>query len=522
MEAVEAKKKQDPHPEALSQAMPHTTEDDAKQNTGQATRDAEGTTQQLDSGSDSDSDSGSESEMHPLFWTKIPTDENGQAMSDSLKNLIYEDKTSDDLLADFKYNGNEAYKRGKKFYDSALKYYAEALDWGAKGTVSDPDNIKNKILVRSNIAAIQLSKKNYRATIEQCRKAFQLHDSLETTNEEENPFLADFTLIFCLSKARYRSAQAFLCLGKLEEANSHLKKAKALLGRRFDQFSNSEFKTLDAEVVAKLGVQRKAIHALAQTVEKKLAAERKLRLVQEEARKTERLADKKFRSACVLRGIKVGPLIFDISAYTGRRCATFGDFPRPLFSALVSHQGQYPKALLESISKIFDRSTAMTMFHQLKQNEFEIMNWSALIFYPEFGQSDYIQNWSEFTTFEEQLGQVLPVKTGPSGSDLPCAPWDKEGHYCLDSIELYFEEAIVDSFDLSKLISKQVKAFDKKRNEDEELFVNYAKQKRVRVKDFRLKTLLELLTHKKYVIPGIPVFSVVSRRSPFYTTFLSN
>jgi hypothetical protein len=57
------------------------------------------------------------------------------------------------------------------------------------------------------------------------------------------------------------------------------------------------------------------------------------------------------------------------------------------------------------------------------------LHFPVLLLYDEYMATDFIQDWEEKQTLKEQLTQVFSER----------APWDEEGKYRMDTIEVYFE-----------------------------------------------------------------------------------
>ncbi|KAM3184005.1 hypothetical protein ACTXT7_009249 [Hymenolepis weldensis] len=70
---------------------------------------------------------------------------------------------------------------------------------------------------------------------------------------------------------------------------------------------------------------------------------------------------------------------------------------------------------------------------QISFDAMNLIHWPVLIIYPEFGQTDFIQDVGEFLTLRECLKHVLTPENPP--------PWDKEKDYTTDmkDLEVYFE-----------------------------------------------------------------------------------
>ncbi|AOA62152.1 Co-chaperone, TPR-containing [Komagataella phaffii CBS 7435] len=128
----------------------------------------------------------------PLFMTELDeTDGEGGENEglEALKALAYEGEP-DEVASNFKNQGNDCYK--SKQYQDAVQYYTKALE------VKCDDAAINASLYL-NRAACNLELKNYRRCINDCKLALLL--------TPDNV------------KAYYRSAKAYLALGKLDEAS---------------------------------------------------------------------------------------------------------------------------------------------------------------------------------------------------------------------------------------------------------------------------------------------------------------
>ena len=67
------------------------------------------------------------------------------------------------------------------------------------------------------------------------------------------------------------------------------------------------------------------------------------------------------------------------------------------------------------------------------------LHWPVLILYEEFMVTDFIQDFPEDDTLSSQLRPLFAEQ----------APWDEEGVYRMDTIEVYFEA------DQTKLLDKK-------------------------------------------------------------------
>jgi len=107
----------------------------------------------------------------------------------ALQNLVYEG-TPKEIAENFKDQGNDCFKKGKKFYKSAIGYYSQAL----KQNFED-NELRSQLL--SNRAAVHLQLENYGRVVE---------DGLESVK-----YLPSV-------KAFYRLAKAYYSLKKYDEA----------------------------------------------------------------------------------------------------------------------------------------------------------------------------------------------------------------------------------------------------------------------------------------------------------------
>lgn len=111
------------------------------------------------------------------------------------------------------------------------------------------------------------------------------------------------------------------------------------------------------------------------------------------------------------------------------------------------------------------------------------LHWPVLILYEEFMVTDFIQDWPEDDTLADQLRPLFNEQ----------APWDEEGVYRMDTIEVYFEA------DMTKLLDKK----DQPENKSTKKYI------RCNLKD----TLLSVLQHPNYAVPQFPVFKIISREN---------
>lgn len=107
--------------------------------------------------------------------------------------------------------------------------------------------------------------------------------------------------------------------------------------------------------------------------------------------------------------------------------------------------------------------------------------WPVLFLYPEFGETDFIEAFEENHTFSDHLAMMF-------GSEAAPAPWDGEGKYRLQDLELCYE-----TDDGSKLV-------------------------RIRPE----QTLNDVISDKRYLVKGgTPGFLIMVKGSKFHKDFTS-
>ena len=111
------------------------------------------------------------------------------------------------------------------------------------------------------------------------------------------------------------------------------------------------------------------------------------------------------------------------------------------------------------------------------------LHFPVLILYEEFMVTDFIQDFVEDDTLATQLRPIFADQ----------APWDEEGTYRMDTIEVYFEA------DMTKLLDKK----DAPKSKSNKKYIKCELN----------STLLSVLQHPNYVVPQFPVFKVISREN---------
>mmetsp|Transcript_6402 Transcript_6402/g.8557 ORF Transcript_6402/g.8557 Transcript_6402/m.8557 type:complete len:110 (+) Transcript_6402:848-1177(+) len=96
--------------------------------------------------------------------------------------------------------------------------------------------------------------------------------------------------------------------------------------------------------------------------------------------------------------------------------------------------------------------------------------------------TDFIQDWPEDETLATQLRPIFNDQ----------APWDEEGVYRMDTIEVYFEADMTKCLDKKEAPQKSNKKYIKCNLND---------------------TILKVLQHPNFIVPQFPVFKIISREN---------
>ncbi|XP_020084647.1 tetratricopeptide repeat protein 4 homolog [Ananas comosus] len=156
-------------------------------------------------------------------------------------------------------------------------------------------------------------------------------------------------------------------------------------------------------------------------------------------------------------------------------------------------------------------------------DESGILHWPVLLLYAEVMSSDFIEDFCETDMFSLHLDVMF------SASSLPL-PWDSYHNYTREAVELYYQAGI------GTLLSKKEVLKHLLEGTVDSLAGNFFEEKDAEndvdngisstssiygkwIKVDEKKTLLDVLQHTEYIIPTIPVFFVVSKKSSFYKEF---
>ncbi|XP_020275741.1 tetratricopeptide repeat protein 4 homolog [Asparagus officinalis] len=193
-----------------------------------------------------------------------------------------------------------------------------------------------------------------------------------------------------------------------------------------------------------------------------------------------------------------------------------------------SHKAQVSKAIAEAkelASAIENRGIKLgkAMYQELTGvrkpllDKSGILHWPVLLLYAEIMSSDFIEDFCETDMFSSHLDMMYSDSSPP-------LPWDAEHNYTRESIELYYQAH--SGFLLSKkkilqhLLEGTVASLAEDLCDEEEAgrqTLSKGSGKWIKVNE--KKTLQAILRQPDYIIPGIPVFFVVSSKSRFYKEF---
>ncbi|KAL0884438.1 hypothetical protein Bca101_008419 [Brassica carinata] len=322
---------------------------------------------------------------------------------------------------EFKEQGNECVRKGKKHYSEAVENYTKAIDQRA---LSDSETS----ILFSNRAHVNLLLGNYRRALTDAEEAIKLcPDNV---------------------KAVYRAAKASLSLDLLDEAKTYCER-----GIKNDP-SNEEMKKLLKVVTLKK--QEKEEH---------------------EAQVSRAVVEAKAcLSAFENRGVKIGKAMY--RELTGLK--------KPV----------------------------------LDQNN--ILHWPVLLLYAEAMTSDFVEDFYQFLVLS------LLSALNMFSDDSPPLPWDKSHEYTREAIELYYEASSGTPLPRSRILQyllEGTKGSQAETTGDEDTTLTKTpynvkgRGSSGMVKVNERRTLHDVLKEANFVIPEIPVFYIVSKKSRFYKDF---
>ncbi|XP_038713553.1 tetratricopeptide repeat protein 4 homolog [Tripterygium wilfordii] len=147
----------------------------------------------------------------------------------------------------------------------------------------------------------------------------------------------------------------------------------------------------------------------------------------------------------------------------------------------------------------------------------KILHWPVLLLYPEVMSSDFIEDFCETDMFSAHLDMMFSEGSPP-------LPWDKENNYTREVIELYYEAVSGVLLSKAKVLQYLLEGTTGAQAEgigdgekDETETAGQGSSKWIKVNEKRM--LYDILKEPNFIITGIPVFYVVSKRSSFYKDF---
>ncbi|KAH7491612.1 hypothetical protein KRP22_002920 [Phytophthora ramorum] len=145
------------------------------------------------------------------------------------------------------------------------------------------------------------------------------------------------------------------------------------------------------------------------------------------------------------------------------------------------------------------------------------MYWPVLFLYDQHGTSDFVQLFGEQDTVIEHLANMFP-------EDGPFAEWDTGREFVASNLVVYAAADMVLPYASPK--EWHVGLSGEKEDDDEEVKRIRLEEKHEAKSQFWIEvspfcTLQQLLSHEKYVVPGIPVLNIFVRGSETLGNFLT-
>ncbi|KAK2964643.1 putative Tetratricopeptide repeat protein 4 like protein [Blattamonas nauphoetae] len=325
-------------------------------------------------------------DLPPIFADSIPNDFEERADFAGLQSMIYDNPPA--VIADhYKIEGNNYLKKGKEFYDKAIKSYTLALDQNS------PDLVQVSIYY-ANRAQVHLLKGNFGRCIEDCVESLKNNSGY--------------------TKAYYRKGKAELRLGRIDEASKTVSD-----GLKTDP-ENKELATLLAEV-------QKAIHQ----------KEEREQRAKQAALDGQQLIAAKYR-AFKAKGYRLG-LSSLHEVQEGCHDPLFF-IPKQADDSL-RNAFEVPQIKPNTLSELSQVIAAPKEF---------CLRTPVLFCYPEYSQTDLIQAVSEQDQLHAHLANLLPLGKHKDGhrdrddddpsflTDYP--PWDKKQRYSLRNVRAFFRK----------------------------------------------------------------------------------
>ncbi|XP_027178193.1 tetratricopeptide repeat protein 4 homolog [Coffea eugenioides] len=154
-----------------------------------------------------------------------------------------------------------------------------------------------------------------------------------------------------------------------------------------------------------------------------------------------------------------------------------------------------------------------------------ILHWPVLLLYAEVMSSDFIEDICETDMFSTHLDEMFSESSPP-------LPWDNEHAYTRDALELYYEadsgvrlskreifHCLADGTAAANLEKFDIEENDAAEESSSTTVLGGGGMRWIKVNERR--RLYDVLKEPNLVVPGIPVFYVVSKKSSFYKEFKS-
>ncbi|KAL6297532.1 hypothetical protein ACE6H2_005674 [Prunus campanulata] len=158
-----------------------------------------------------------------------------------------------------------------------------------------------------------------------------------------------------------------------------------------------------------------------------------------------------------------------------------------------------------------------------------ILHWPVLLLYAEVMSSDFIEDFSS-NAFGYMCILWFPELSNMFSESCKPLSWDQEHNYTREAVELYYDAGSGVSLSTTKILRCLLEGTaashvenigdeenDANENSNDGSSAGKGSSKWVKVNEKR--TLHDVLKEPNFVIPGIPVFFVVSKRSSFYKEF---
>lgn len=183
---------------------------------------------------------------------------------------------------------------------------------------------------------------------------------------------------------------------------------------------------------------------------------------------------------------------------------------KDLVSALEDRRIKFGKAMYQELTGIKKPV--------LDKNK--ILHWPVLFLYAEVMSSDIIEDFFETDMFSVHLDMMFSESSPP-------LPWDSDNAYTRDALELYYEANSGVCLPKKEILNYLLQGtaashLEKYGGEESDAaahtsFASGNGTKWVKINERR--TLHDILTSPDIIVPGIPVFFVVSKKSNFYKDF---